>query len=128
MRPVLTPQQITVRSSQIDVHDDTIERLAVLPAAKRGGQAAVEMTLFRPGIGRRRMLRFSGCANISVVMDINKRGQMSQFSTRSDLTRENSRSLSVTRVQPSARAWAAIRRSLGPIGRPLRSRSARSSP
>lgn len=70
MRPVLTPQQITVRSSQIDVHDDTIERLAVLPAAKRGGQATVEMTLFRPGIGRRRMLRFSGCANLSVVMDM----------------------------------------------------------
>jgi|SRR6185295_8876405 len=65
-----TPQQIALRFTQIDAHDDTVEALAILPALTRGGQATVEITLFRPGIARRRMLRFSGCANIGVAMDM----------------------------------------------------------
>ena len=51
-----------------------------------------------------------------------------QFSRSSPLTRPNSRRLSVTSTSPSARAWAAISMSLGPIGRPRRSRSMRTLP
>src|SRR6266508_6071128 len=43
-------------------------------------------------------------------------------------TRENSRTLCVTKVQPLARAVAAISRSFGPIGVPARSSSARKRP
>lgn len=52
----------------------------------------------------------------------------SQFSRDRPCTRPNSSSLSVTTVQPSASAWAAISRSLAPIGRPARSRPTRRSP
>ena len=41
--------------------------------------------------------------------------QISQFSTLRPGTRKNSASLSVTRVQSSARAWAAIKVALGPM-------------
>lgn len=42
----------------------------------------------------------------------------SQFSYATPSTRENSRSLSVTTVNPSVLAWAAISRSFPPMGMP----------
>jgi len=51
-----------------------------------------------------------------------------QFSTTSDGTRENSRTLSVTSTASRARACAAIQVSLAPIGKPWRSSRARTSP
>ena len=53
---------------------------------------------------------------------------LAQFCKRNSLTRVNSRSLLVTSVQPIARAWAAIQRSLLPMGLPARSSVARISP
>ncbi len=52
----------------------------------------------------------------------------SQLSRDSPGTRENSRTLSVTTVSPTARACAAINMSFGPIGVPCRSRRSRNSP
>ncbi len=51
-----------------------------------------------------------------------------QFSTFNPATRLNSRVLLVTTVRPSARAWAAISRSMLPIGVPARSNPARTVP
>jgi hypothetical protein len=52
----------------------------------------------------------------------------SQFSTRNSLTRSNSRWLSVMAVQPRAIAWAAMSRSLPPIGCPAPSSVVRTVP
>ena len=51
-----------------------------------------------------------------------------QLSTSRFATRANSSTLRVTSVAPSARAWAAIRRSLCPIRRPIRSSAVPMSP
>lgn len=51
-----------------------------------------------------------------------------QSSAFNPATRLNSRVLFVTTVRPSARAWAAISRSMLPIGVPARSNSARTAP
>lgn len=53
--------------------------------------------------------------------------QVSQFSTRRRGTRENSATLLVTIVRPSARACAAMMRSLGPMGYPAASKPTRIS-
>lgn len=55
------------------------------------------------------------------------RGFHFQARTLSPLTRLNSPALAVTRVAPRLRAWAAIRRSSGPMGVPASSRAARMS-
>jgi hypothetical protein len=64
-----TPKQLAAQFAAIDAHDDTIEGFAILPALTRRTQAKVEITLFSHWEGRRRILRFSGCANVSVAMD-----------------------------------------------------------
>ena len=51
-----------------------------------------------------------------------------QSSTRSPLTRLNSRTLCVTSTASSDNAWAAISMSSGPIGKPRRIKSARTKP
>lgn len=66
----------------------------------------------------------------AAVYEVNRQAfeTYSQSSRRSPGTLENSRVLWLTRVAPRARAIAAIRRSLGPIGVPDFSRRLRISP
>jgi hypothetical protein len=58
---------------------------------------------------------------------LRKRGVRVQFSSFSLRTRSNSAVLFVTSVRPSARAWAAMNRSLAPISVPRFFKSARIS-
>jgi hypothetical protein len=53
----------------IDAHDDTVEGFAIHPPTGRRKQATVEVTLFRHWENKRRVIRFSNCANIAVAMD-----------------------------------------------------------
>lgn len=62
--------------------------------------------------------------NVARPQRVRRRGVV-QFSTSRPVTRSNSSVLFVTRVKPSARACAAMKRSLAPISAPRRFKSAR---
>ena len=79
--------------------------------------AAVQLDGLLPGAGA---LESRNCLDGSV--------HYNQLASFNFLTRLNSSRLFVTRVNPVARAWLAISMSCGPIGVPLRSRSARILP
>ncbi len=64
-----TPTQIAEKFNLIDVHDDTVEGFEFHPAEKRGSKAKVEVTLFRHWLGTRRMLTFTDCRNLDVLVD-----------------------------------------------------------
>ena len=64
-----TPSQIADKFNLIDAHDDTVEGLVFHPAEKRGAKAMVEVTLFRHWLGTRRMLTFTDCRNLDLVVD-----------------------------------------------------------
>lgn len=66
---MLPPHQIAEKFSAIDAHDDTVEGLCFIPAAKRGKKAKIEVTLFRHWEGKRRLLTFADCANIQLALD-----------------------------------------------------------
>ncbi|WP_018608266.1 hypothetical protein [Uliginosibacterium gangwonense] len=63
------PHQIAEKFSSIDAHDDTVEGFSFIPATKRGKKAKLEVTLFRHWEGKRRLLTFTNCANIQLVLD-----------------------------------------------------------
>ena len=60
---------------------------------------------------------------ISLLILFKLSSHVSQFSIISSGIRENSFTLPVTRVRPKANAWAAISKSLPPIGVPARSKA-----
>lgn len=64
-----TPTQIAEKFNLIDVHDDTIEGFVFHPAEKQGSKAKVEVTLFRHWLGTRRMLTFTDCRNLDLLVD-----------------------------------------------------------
>ena len=55
--------------------------------------------------------------------DVTLVSHFSQFSIISSGIRENSFTLPVTRIRPKANAWAAMSKSLPPIGVPARSKA-----
>ena len=64
-----TPTEIADKFNQIDVHDDTVEGFTFHPAEKRGAKAKVEVTIFRHWLGTRRVLTFTDCRNLDLVVD-----------------------------------------------------------
>jgi hypothetical protein len=69
MSVLRSPAQIAAEFSTIDAHDDTVESLAIIPAPNRRTSCKVELTLFRHWGKKHRLLRFTGCTNISLVAD-----------------------------------------------------------
>lgn len=65
MRP---PIEIASDFSVIDVHDDTIEAINVVPAIGRTS-CKVSIRLYRHWENKRRLLQFIGCTNISFTVD-----------------------------------------------------------
>lgn len=63
-----TPTEIANSFSSIDVHDDTIEAVNVIPAAGRAS-CKIGITFYRHWENKRRLLQFTGCANISFRAD-----------------------------------------------------------
>ena len=66
MRPAA---KTAAKFAAIDAHDDTVEGFAIHPPTGRRKQATVEVTLFRHWQNKRRVLRFSKCANVALAMD-----------------------------------------------------------
>lgn len=66
---MLSSHQIADKFSAIDAHDDTVEGFRFIPAAERGKKAKVEVTLFRHWEGKRRLLTFTNCANVQLILD-----------------------------------------------------------
>ena len=66
MRPAA---ETAAKFAAIDAHDDTVEGFVVYPPTGRRKQATVEVTLFRRWQNKRRVIRFSNCANIALAMD-----------------------------------------------------------
>ncbi len=64
-----TPSQIAEKFRTIDAHDDTVEGFVLHPAEKRGAKSRVEVTLFRHWQGTRRVLTFTDCRNVNLVVD-----------------------------------------------------------
>lgn len=64
-----TPAQIAEKFNALDAHDDTVERFVFHPAEKRGAKAKVDVTLFRHWLGIRRVLTFTDCRNLDLVVD-----------------------------------------------------------
>jgi hypothetical protein len=75
-----TRKAIADSFSQLDVHDDTVERVSIVPAAGRS-TGKVEVALFRHWENRRRLIKFSNVANISVTTDLDVLRQNSPSST-----------------------------------------------
>ena len=89
------------------------------PAPRPPGSAAAPSSTGRPRPGRDRRWRHrSSPAPAPRAAVRPKHYSNNQFSTRRPVTRENSRVFAVTTVRSSARACAAMSRSLGPIGVP----------
>jgi hypothetical protein len=66
------PPEATAESFRhLDFHDDTLVEVRVLPAGFRGEgtRSVVEIQLHRGSETQRRVIRFSGCANLRVAMD-----------------------------------------------------------
>lgn len=63
-----TPTEIADSFSEIDAHDDTIEALNIVPAAGRSS-CKIILTLYRHWENKRRLLEFTGCANVSFTAD-----------------------------------------------------------
>ena len=63
-----TPNDIAAEFSDIDVHDDTIEAMNVIPAVGRKS-CKVALTLFRHWENKRRLLQFTDCINICFNVD-----------------------------------------------------------
>lgn len=63
-----TPTETADSFSSIDAHDDTIEAINVIPASGRSS-CKVAITLYRHWENKRRLLQFTGCANISFRAD-----------------------------------------------------------
>ena len=55
----------------LDFHDDTFVDMSVLPAQTRGDapSSVIEVQLLQYSEKKRRVLRFSGCANLRVALD-----------------------------------------------------------
>jgi len=62
--------ETAAKFAAIDAHDDTVEGFVILPPTGRRKQATVEVRLLRHWQDKRRVIRFSNCANIAVAMDI----------------------------------------------------------
>lgn len=101
--------ELPIQQHQLAVHRQRSALLGAVDAALQAGRPASRRSLRAGAPGWR------SCAHHAC----------NQFSTASPGTRENSTSF-VTRVAPSARAWAAIRQSLAPMGVPACSSRVRS--
>jgi hypothetical protein len=65
------PRDIAAAFAAIDVHDDTFEEVHFLPAKNRRVLPTLEVILYRHWEGTRRLLRFSRCANVELLVDTN---------------------------------------------------------
>src|SRR5699024_4447184 len=104
---------------EADPHRDP-QRPVLKPAAASGGANAKRALPRRTGLFLCVAQKAPRGAGLLVYS--------AQFSSSSSGTRANSPVLLVTRVRPSARAWAAISISSGPIGVPFFCRKARTAP
>jgi len=66
---VASLSHIASRFGKLDVHDDVVESVEVIPAKRRGLGCTVQVTLFRPWLRKRRLLRFTNCANVGITID-----------------------------------------------------------
>jgi len=66
-----TPAAIAKRFCDLDFHDNTFTSMKVLPAQTRGDNAGsvVEIQLLQYSEQKKRVVRFSGCANLRVGVD-----------------------------------------------------------
>jgi hypothetical protein len=63
------PSAKAARFIGVDVHDDTVESIVYLPPRSKRASASVQVTLHRHWKQRRRVLEFSGCANLEMSLD-----------------------------------------------------------
>lgn len=63
-----TPSKIAADFMAIDAHDDTIEAINIIPAFGRTS-CKVELMLYRHWENKRRLLQFTGSANVGVTAD-----------------------------------------------------------
>jgi hypothetical protein len=66
---IATPSSRAERFNSLDVHDDTVEAVQLLPGASRRESTKFQVTLFRRRENKRRLLTFHGCENIQMVVD-----------------------------------------------------------
>jgi hypothetical protein len=64
-----TPSSRAERFSSLDVHDNTVEAVQLLPGARRGENTKLQVTLYRHWEKTRRILTFQGCENIQMNVD-----------------------------------------------------------
>lgn len=64
-----TPGSRAERFSSLDVHDDTVESIQLLPGARRGERTKLQVTLYRHWEKTRRTLTFNNCENIQMNVD-----------------------------------------------------------
>jgi hypothetical protein len=64
-----SPSQLIEKFEALDVHDDMVEEIRFVPAAKPRTRAKVKVTLYRHWEDTRRVLTFLGCTNHELVLD-----------------------------------------------------------
>jgi len=66
-----TPEEIAEKFNELNIHDDTLMDIRVLPPRNRGrgSESMVEIRLSRTSGNYSKTIQFSGCANLRVAMD-----------------------------------------------------------
>jgi hypothetical protein len=66
---IATPDSRAERFSSLDVHDDTVEAVELVPGRARRESGKLRVTLFRHWENKRRILTFHDCENIQMNVD-----------------------------------------------------------
>jgi hypothetical protein len=66
-----TPQEIAEKFNELNIHDDTLAGVKVLPSQKPkcGGESVVEVRLIRNSAENSMAIQFTECANLRIAMD-----------------------------------------------------------
>jgi hypothetical protein len=64
-----TPDLRAERFSSLDIHDDTVEAVELIPGCTRRDSGKLQVTLFRRWENKRRLLTFHDCENIQMNVD-----------------------------------------------------------
>ncbi len=67
---MFTRSQWAEKFERLDLHDDTVQEIRFLPSSTRRRAATVEVALHRYWEERHRVLRFLGCANYEILLDV----------------------------------------------------------
>jgi hypothetical protein len=65
----LTPTERAERFNSLDIHDDTVQGVLLLPGTKRSERMKLQVTLFRHWENKHRLLTFHDCENIELNLD-----------------------------------------------------------